>query len=51
MKNKAIYLLCAVCLAMTACGKTVDDVQESLTEEEVTTITEVTETVLPIILN
>ena len=43
MKNIAIFLLCAACLAMTACGKTVDNVQESLTEE-VTTITEVTET-------
>ena len=44
MKNKAIFLLCAACLAMTACGKATDNVQESLTEEEVTTITEVTET-------
>ncbi len=43
MKNKAIYLLCAACLAMTACGKATDNVQESLTEE-ITTITEVTET-------
>ena len=33
MKNKAIFLLFAACLAMTACGKTVDNVQESLTEE------------------
>ncbi len=43
MKNKAIFLLCAACLAMTACGKTVDNVQESLTEE-ITTISEATET-------
>lgn len=43
MKNIAIFLLCAACLAMTACGKTTNNVQESLTEE-VTTITEVTET-------
>lgn len=40
MKNKAIYLLCAVCLAMTACGKTTGN----NTTEEITTITEVTET-------
>ncbi len=33
MKNKAIYLLCAACLAMTVCGKTADNVQESLTGE------------------
>lgn len=33
MKNKAIYLLFAACLAMTACGKTADNVQESLTGE------------------
>lgn len=39
MKNKAIYLLCAVCLAMTACGKTADNVQEGLTEG-ITAITE-----------
>ena len=43
MKNKAIYLLCAVCLTMTACGKTVNNEQESLTEE-ITTISEATET-------
>ncbi len=42
MKNKAIFLLCAACLAMTACGKAADDVQESITEE--TTISEITET-------
>ncbi len=42
MKNKAIFLLCAACLAMTACGKATDNVQESLTEE--TTVTEETET-------
>ncbi len=42
VKNKAIFLLCAACLAMTACGKTADDVQESITEE--TTISEITET-------
>lgn len=42
MKNKAIYILCAFCLAMTACGKTVDTSQESMTEE--TTVTEETET-------
>ena len=39
MKNKAIYLLCAVCLTMTACGKTADNVQESLTGG-ITAITE-----------
>ena len=43
MKNKAIFLLCAACLAMTACGKATDNVQESLTEG-ITTITDVTET-------
>ena len=43
MKNKAVYFLCAVCLAMTACGNTADNVQESITEET-TTVTEVTET-------
>lgn len=43
MKNKAIFLLCAACLAMTACGKTVDNVQESMTEET-TMISEVIET-------
>ena len=42
MKNKAIFLLCAACLAMTACGKTADNVQESTAEE--TTVTEETET-------
>ena len=39
MKNKAIYLLCAACLAMTACGKTADN----STKEETTTISESTE--------
>ena len=43
MKNKAIFLLCAACLAMTACGKTANNEQESLTEE-ITTISEATET-------
>ena len=42
MKNKAIFLLCAACLAMTACGKAANNEQESLTEG-ITTITEVTE--------
>ena len=42
MKNIAIFLLCAACLTMTACGKTADNVQESTTEE--TTVTEETET-------
>ncbi len=42
MKNKAV-LLCAVCLMLTACGKTTNNVQESTTEK-ITTITEVTET-------
>ena len=42
MKNKAIFLLFAACLAMTACRKTADNVQESLTEEITTTITEAT---------
>ena len=40
MKNIAIFLLCAVCLAMTACVKTAD----STTEEITTTVTEITET-------
>ena len=44
MKNKAIYLLCAACIAMTACGKTADNAQENLTEETSSTITEVAET-------
>ena len=39
MKNKAIYLLCAACLTMTACGKTADN----STKEEATTISESTE--------
>ena len=39
MKNKAIYLLCAACLTMTACGKTADN----STKEETTTISESTE--------
>ena len=43
MKNIAIFLLCAVCLAMTACGKATNNEQESLTEE-ITTITEAMET-------
>ena len=43
MKNKGVFLLCAVCFTMTACGKTANNEQESLTEE-ITTITEVTET-------
>lgn len=42
MRSKAI-LLCTVCLMLTACGKAVDDAQESLTEET-TMITEVMET-------
>ncbi len=41
MKNKAIFLLCAACLTMTACGKIVDN---STTEETTTTVTEITET-------
>ena len=47
MKNEAIFLLCAACLAMTACGKTVDNVQESTTEETETervSVTSETET-------
>ncbi len=43
MKNKTIFLLCAACLAMTACGKAANNEQESLTEG-ITTITEATET-------
>ncbi len=43
MKNKWVLLLCAACLAMTACGKAANNVQESLTEE-ITTISEATET-------
>ena len=43
MKNKAVFLLCTVCLMLTACGKAVDDVQEGLTEGTAT-ISEVTET-------
>lgn len=43
VKNKWVLLLFAACLAMTACGKATDNVQESLTEE-ITTISEVTET-------
>ena len=43
MKNKAIFLLCAACLTMTACGKAANNEQESLTEG-ITTITEITET-------
>ncbi len=39
MKKKAIYLLCAACLTMTACGKTADN----STKEETTTISESTE--------
>lgn len=35
VKNKAIFLLCAACLTMTACVKTADS-----TTEEITTITE-----------
>ena len=34
--------MCAICLAMTACGKTTNNVQESTTEE-ITTITETAE--------
>ena len=41
MKNKSMYLLCAACLAMTACGKAADN---STTEEITTTVTEITET-------
>lgn len=33
MKNKVITLLCTACFMLTACGKTTDNVQESLTEE------------------
>ena len=36
-----MYLLCAACLAMTACGKAADN---STTEEITTTVTEITET-------
>lgn len=39
MKNKAIYLLCVACIAMTACIKTNDNTQESMT-----TTSEITET-------
>ena len=42
MKNIVIFLLCAACLAMTACGKAANNEQESLTEG-ITTITEITE--------
>lgn len=42
MKNKAIYLLCAACIAMTACAKTNDNVQE----EETTATTSVSETTI-----
>ena len=42
MKNEAIFLLCAACLTMTACGKAANNEQESLTEG-ITTITEITE--------
>lgn len=42
MKNKAIYLLCAVCIAMTACTKTNDNVQK----EETTATTSVSETTI-----
>ena len=41
MKNIAIFLLCAACLAMTACGNAADN---STTEEITTTVTEITET-------
>ena len=44
MKNKAIFLLCAACLAMAACGKAANNEQEHLTEKNTATITEVTET-------
>ena len=43
MKNKAIFLLCTACLAMTACGKATNNEQESLTEG-ITTFSEATET-------
>ena len=43
LKNKAVFLLCAACLAMTACGRAVDDLQESLTEDS-SMIADVTET-------
>ncbi len=42
MKNKGVFLLCAVCLTMTACGKAANNEQESLTEG-ITTISEITE--------
>ena len=43
MKNKVITLLCTACFMLTACGKTTDNVQESLTEE--TTASRCSETV------
>lgn len=45
MKNKAIYLLCAICFMLTACGRTDDNVQEYV-KTEITTVmtTEATET-------
>lgn len=44
MKNKVIYLLCAVCLIMTACEKTVaDNKQESSTEEVTITASKTSE--------
>ena len=44
MKNNAVFLLCAACLMLTACGKTITNVQESTTEKITTIISEVTET-------
>lgn len=43
MKIYFLCALCAVCIAMTACGKTTDNTQESITAET-TTVAEVTET-------
>ena len=40
MKNKWVLLLCAACLAMTACGRTTDNVQENLSEEIISSIIE-----------
>ncbi len=44
MKKLTAAVLSLLCLTLTACGKTADDMQEHLTEKNATTITEITET-------
>lgn len=47
MKNKAVYLLCAACMAMTACARTNNNAQENTAEETTATVSVTETTVIP----